>query len=251
MQREKEEGDQITTCTCMDGMRWNDADEALEPMWRSDWLIYTPCSVVRGCHVCVSHGVHAIGQWSQDCRDCAWRYTQCSVSFLYHKLFVNIRCRMYCIYYTWCKRFNVDQRFVEIRTISQWSSVSRLIERGPPILFVENILIPSFNERNPCLQDHPFWYNFFISIMFEHVCTKFRTFQKAIVDPFEMLLDTSLFQIMGLMIFFVDFSHVWTMKSSVLNHVLGIKVWFFMQWRLAWLQEMPACAIDDALTPIQ
>ena len=45
--------------------------------------------------------------------------------------------------------------------------------------------------------------NFFISNMFELGCTKFRIFQEAIVDPFEILLDASLFQIMGLMMFFL------------------------------------------------
>ena len=43
----------------------------------------------------------------------------------------------------------------------------------------------------------PFDTNFFISIMFEHGCAKFRISQETIVDPFEMLLDASLFQIMG------------------------------------------------------
>ena len=41
----------------------------------------------------------------------------------------------------------------------------------------------------------------FSSIMFELRCTKFGIFQKTIVDPFEMVLDASLFQVMGLMIF--------------------------------------------------
>ena len=52
--------------------------------------------------------------------------------------------------------------------------------------------------------------NFFISIMFELGCTKFRIFQEAIVDPFEMLLDASLFQIRGLndILSFLEFSHI-------------------------------------------
>ena len=45
--------------------------------------------------------------------------------------------------------------------------------------------------------------NFFISIMFELGCTEFKIFQEAIVDSLEMLLDASLFEIMGLMIFFL------------------------------------------------
>ena len=48
-----------------DEVKWH--CEALEPMWQCEqvtWLIYTrraSCSVVRGYHVCVSHGVHIVG----------------------------------------------------------------------------------------------------------------------------------------------------------------------------------------------
>ena len=64
--------------------------------------------------------------------------------------------------------------------------------------------------------------NFFISIMFEHGCTEFRISQKTIVDPFEMILDASLFQIMGLMIFFLFWSFPISvaMRSSLLDYVL-------------------------------
>ena len=31
------------------------------------------------------------------------------------------------------------QRLVEVRTFSQWSTVSRLVERDPPILFLSKI----------------------------------------------------------------------------------------------------------------
>ena len=57
----------------------------------------------------------------------------------------------------------------------------------------------------------------FISIMFELGCTKFRIFQEAIVDRFEMLLDTSLFQIVSLLIFFLFWSFPISvaMKSSL------------------------------------
>ena len=56
----------------------------------------------------------------------------------------------------------------------------------------------------------PFDINFFISIMFEHGCTKFRISQETIMDPFEMHLDASLFQIMGLddILSFLKFSHI-------------------------------------------
>ena len=62
--------------------------------------------------------------------------------------------------------------------------------------------------------------NFFISIMFERGFAKYRIFQEAIVDPFEMLVDASLFQIMGQMIFFLFWSFLVAMRSSLLNYVL-------------------------------
>ena len=67
-----------------------------------------------------------------------------------------------------CKRFKCRQRFVEVRTISQWSSVSRHLERDPLILFVSKI----FGFRHVIREIlvgkvvH-FDTNFFISIMFE------------------------------------------------------------------------------------
>ena len=48
--------------------------------------------------LCESWRSRSWSQWSQDCWDCAWRYTQCSVAFLYLEMFVNFRCKMYCIY---------------------------------------------------------------------------------------------------------------------------------------------------------
>ena len=62
----------------------------------------------------------------------------------------------------------------------------------------------------------------FISIMFELGCTKFGIDQKAIVYPLITLLDASLFQIMGLMIFFLlwSFPISVAMRSSLLNDVV-------------------------------
>ena len=62
----------------------------------------------------------------------------------------------------------------------------------------------------------------FISIMFKLGCTKFGIDQKAIVDPLTTLLDASLFQIMGLTIFFFlwSFPISVAMRSSFLNHVV-------------------------------
>ena len=56
----------------------------------------------------------------------------------------------------------------------------------------------------------PFDTNFFISIMFEHGCTKIRIPQETIMDSFEMLLDASLFSNYGLddLFFVVEFSHI-------------------------------------------
>ena len=46
--------------------------------------------------------------------------------------------------------------------------------------------------------------------MFELGCTKLRIFQEAIVDPFKLLLDASLFSNCGLddILSFVEFSHI-------------------------------------------
>ena len=142
------------------------------------------------------------------------------------------------------------------RTKSQWSSVSRLIERDPSILFVSKIFgfRHVMKEILVCNLFH-FETNF-ISIMFELGCTKFRIPQEAIVDPFEMLLDASFFKIMGWMVFFLlwSFTTSVAMRSSLLNYVL----W---NWEVQcifddasighkFFQEMPACAIDDTFTPV-
>ena len=95
--------------------------------------------------------------------------------------------------------------------------------------------------------------NSFISIMFEHGCTKFRTSQKAIVDPLKTPLDASLSQIMGNMMFslFWSFPISVAMRSSLLTDI--ILNWEKVQCVLddasisfTFFQEMPACAIDDA-----
>ena len=100
--------------------------------------------------------------------------------------------------------------------------------------------------------------NFFISIMFELGCTKFTIFQKAIVEPFEMLLDASRFQIMGLMILFLFWSFPISVatRSSHVNHVVWN--WEKVQCILGdasigftFFQEMPASAIDTAFTPVR
>ena len=58
--------------------------------------------------------------------------------------------------------------------------------------------------------------------MFERGCTKVRIPQETNVDPFEMLLDASLFQIMVQMTpsLFLSFPICVAMRSSLPNYVL-------------------------------
>ena len=81
---------------------------------------------------------------------------------------------------SWCKQFHVDNASLK----------SERFLNGPvfPDLLRE---IHQFCLCRKCKIVH-FDTNFFISIMLELGCTKYKIFQKAIVDPFEMLLDASL-----------------------------------------------------------
>ena len=58
----------------------------------------------------------------------------------------------------------------------------------------------------------------FSSIMFELGCKKFMIFQEAIVDPFKMLLDASLF--LDDIPLLVSFPVSVAMMSSLLGHVV-------------------------------
>ena len=94
--------------------------------------------------------------------------------------------------------------------------------------------------------------------MFELRFTKFRIFQEAIVNPFIMSLDASLSQIMGNMIvsLFFSFPTSMAMRSYLLNDISlnREKVQCTLNGASAgftFFQEMPASAIDDALTPVQ
>ena len=122
-----------------------------------------------------------------------------------------------------CKRFNRRQRMVEVRTFPQWSLVSRLIERDPPILAVSKVLClrHKIGEILFC-KIVPFETNVFISIMFEHGFTKIRISHETIVNPCEFSLDAPLVQNMGQMIFFLFWSFPTSvaMRSSLLNYVL-------------------------------
>ena len=83
------------------GWKWRGRKRELSHVTCEHMCIYrrcAACSELRSVRVSVHCGVHVIGHSAQSCRCCAWRYTQCSVAFVYHKMFVNIRCRMYSIY---------------------------------------------------------------------------------------------------------------------------------------------------------
>ena len=96
------------------------------------------------------------------------------------------------------------------------------MERDPPILSVSKVLCLRhvIGEILFC-KSVPFDTDLFSSIMFELRFTKFRIFQKAIVDPFEMPLDASLSQIMGIKMFslFCSFPISVAMRSSLLNDI--------------------------------
>ena len=75
--------------------------------------------------------------------------------------------------------------------------------------------------------------------------------------PSKMLLDASVFQIMDQIIFFLfrSFPKTGTMKSYLLNHVVWNweKVRCFLDdasVRCTFFQEVPACSMDDAFTPV-
>ena len=130
---------------------------------------------------------------------------------------------------SWCRRFNVD-------------NASLKPERFLNFVCIENILIASCNERLVRKIVH-FDPNFFISIMFEPGCTKFRIFQEAIVNPLKMLLDASLSRINGNVIPMAT-------KSSLLNGI--VLNWEKVQCTLngastgfTFFQEIPANCPDN------
>ena len=112
---------------------------------------------------------------------------------------------------SWCKRFNVDNASLKSERFLN-GPVFPDLKREPPILCVSKVFWFRHVMREILVRKivH-FDTNFFISIMSELGCTKFRSFQEAIVGTFKMLLDASLFQIMGLMIFFLllIFPYLW------------------------------------------
>ena len=88
---------------------------------------------------------------------------------------------------------------------------------------------------------------------------KIRISQETIVDPFENLLDASLFQIMGLMIFFLFWSFPHICGHEVVPFLImysGIErekvqcIFNDTSIDRNFFQDMPACAIDDAFAPV-
>ena len=96
----------------------------------------------------------------------------------------------------------------------------------------------------------------FISIMFELRCTKFGIVHKTMVDPLKMPLDESLSQIMDniMLSLWCSFPISVAMRSSSRSLELREKVQCLLDDAsvgCTFFQEMPASAIDDALTPVQ
>ena len=122
-----------------------------------------------------------------------------------------------------CHLLGGRQRIVEVRTISQWSRSSRIIERDPPILSVSKVfrlrhLMGEIFVRKLVHLDT----DLFISIMFELRCTKFRIVHKTTADPLKMPLDACLSQIMSnkMVSLFCGFPRSVAMKSSLLKDII-------------------------------
>ena len=136
---------------------------------------------------------------------------------------------------------------------------SRNIDRDPPILSVSKVLCLRHMTGKIFLRNFVHLdTDFFSSIMFELRFTKFSIFQESIVNPFKMSLNASLSQIMSNMIgsLFFSLPISMAMTSSLLNDIIlnRKKVQCTLNGASAgftFLQEMPASAIDDALTPVQ
>ena len=157
------------------------------------------------------------------------------------------------------KTVQCGQRIVEVGTISYQSGFSRIIERDPPILSESKVLclrhmIGEIFLRVLVHLDT----DFFSSIMCKLSFTKYGFFQETIVNPCKIPLDASLSQIMGNMMVSLFFSLPisMAMRSSLLyDRILnrekvqstlnGASIGFIF------FPEMPASAIDDALTPVQ
>ena len=147
----------------------------------------------------------------------------------------------------------------KIRTFSQWLCVIvRFIEMEPPIVpvievfFLWHMISVIFICKNiPCST------NFFISIVFNHSSKENVISQESVMDSFIVFLLASLFQIVGQIIFSTSwkFAISVAVKSSLLYDI-------FWNWKNVqcifnetsighcFCKEMPACAKDDAFTPV-
>ena len=144
---------------------------------------------------------------------------------------------------SWWRRLNLVNASLKSERSLAGPNFPDLIERDPPILSVSRVLFfrHSIGEIFLRILVH-LDTDFFSSIMFELRFTKFRIFQKAIVDPFKTHLDASLFQIMGNMIVssFWSFPISMAMMSLLLNDI--ILNWEKVQcplneWRLHFLSR--------------
>ena len=148
---------------------------------------------------------------------------------------------------------------VEVRTFPQWSaSVSRLIrDRSTNFVCNESILILTFDWWNLVLQDRPIQGK---HLHLDHVRAYiYENHDLARNDhgSCKSFVDASLFQIMGQMIFFLlwSFPISVAMRSSLLDYVVWNreKVQCIFNDASAgcnFFQEVPACATDDAFTPV-
>ena len=157
------------------------------------------------------------------------------------------------------KRFHVDNAWLKSERFLNGSVVfpDLLRERSTNFVCSEDILILTSGNVNFFCKNVPITTNIFISIVFEHPFTESMISQETIMDPRAFSFDASPFQIMGQMIFFAfwSFPRSVAMRSSLLDYV-------FWNWEKvqciynetsighSFFQEMTACAIDDAFTPV-
>ena len=160
---------------------------------------------------------------------------------------------------SWCRRCNVD-------TTHRWSQndlssvpiFQNYWERSTNSFCIERILLASYDGRNLSARLCPSGYR---PLQFDHVRVEMHEIQDRSKSDRGSLWNASWcisFQIVGNVIFslFWSFPISVAMRSSLLNHI--VRNWEKVQCVLndasigfTFFQEMPAGAIDNALTPIQ
>ena len=105
--------------------------------------------------------------------------------------------------------------------------------RSTNFVCIENILIPSCNERNLGLQDHPIWQTSSSQSCSSMAFRKSGSRKKRLWILLKFFLMYLFFPIMALMIFFLLWSLPTSvaMKSSLLNHV----VWNWEKSNVFWM----------------